>query len=128
MNKFIQQLKPFLKGFTTDKYLLILYSSMLLLAILLSLHVALLIHPNDLQLVSRYTAFGGTHFYRDQWFYQIIFPIFIMTVAFLHILVSKKVLDLVNRNLALFFAWLGIGIIFFAWITVNTILTVWSPL
>lgn len=119
---------PYIKNLSGDRLLFSLYILLFLLAIVFSIQIILAIKPNDLQLVSRYTAFGGTHFYRDPWFYQLVFPLFLFIVAIGHAVVSEKVKGAVDRQFSLFFAWLGVGMIVFAWITANTVLTAWSPL
>lgn len=128
MNKYIKTTRLFFKSLATDRTLLIVCTIMLVLSLIFAIQVSLAIRPNDLQLVSRYSAFGSTHLYRDQWFYQLLFPIFILTVAIVHIAISKKTLETINRHMALLFAWLGLGLVIFAWVTANTVLTVWSPL
>lgn len=128
MNKYIKQFRKFIKSLAADKTLLIIYVVLFALAIFFATLLIVGIRSNELQLVSRYTAFGTTHLYRDQWFYQLLFPIFILTVAVIHIAMSKKSYETINRHMALLFAWLGVGMVIFAWITANSVLTVWSPL
>lgn len=128
MHKHIIKVVPYIKTLSSDRFLLSLYVILLFLTFVFSLQLLFAIKPNDLQLVSRYTAFGGAHFYRDPWFYQLIFPLFLFVVAVGHIIISQKVKDSVDRQFSLFFAWLGLGILIFAWITANTVLTAWSPL
>lgn len=128
MKNFSKKILPYLKSLTVDRYLFVLYLVMTVLAIIFSVQVIASIHPNELQLVARYTAFGSTHLYRDQWFYQLVFALFIIMIAVVHILISKKTYEAVNRQLALLFAWFGVGLLVFAWITANSVLTVWSPL
>ena len=105
------------KELITNRYLTILSSVLVLLAIAFVLYIVLTVRPSELQQVTHYTAFGVTHLYRYQWFYLLSFAAFAVLVAFLHIAIAIKLYITKGHPLAIFFAWLGIGIIIFAWLT-----------
>ncbi len=91
------------------------------------LYVVLNVHPSELQLVSHYSAFGVTHFYRDQWYYLLVFAIFGLLLAVMHIVLIVKILAVKGHALAVLFAWMTIAMIAFAWMTTYALLNVWSP-
>lgn len=112
-NTFITSLKELI----TNRYLTVLSSILVLLAIAFVIYIIFAVRPSELQQVTHYTAFGVTHLYRDQWFYLLSFGAFAVLVAFLHVAIAIKLYITKGHPLAITFAWLGIGILIFAWIT-----------
>ncbi|HBO64378.1 TPA: hypothetical protein DD425_00255 [Candidatus Saccharibacteria bacterium] len=115
------------KELITNRYLTVLSSILVLLAVAFVVYIIIAVRPSELQLVTHYTAFGVTHLYRDQWFYLFTFGIFALMVAFFHIALAVKIYLTKGHPLAIMVAWLGIGIIVFAWITALSLINVWSP-
>ncbi len=99
----------------------------MLLALSFIIYVGLSVHPSDLQLVSHYSAFGITHFYRDQWYYLLTFGVFGLFVAVMHVALAVKLLIVKGPALAILFTWFSLAIIVFAWMTTYAVLNVWSP-
>jgi hypothetical protein len=121
-------IKDSLKQLVSDRYLLVLSSLLLLLALSFITYIILSVHPSELQLVSHYSAFGITHLYRDQWYYLLSFAVFGLLVAVLHIAIAIKLLIIKGPSLAVMFTWFGIAIILFGWIMSAAVINVWSPL
>ncbi len=111
-----------LKDLIADRYLLVLLSALVLLAITFAIIIGLSIHPSERQLISHYSAFGITHFYFDQWFYLFSFVFFGIAVAVMHVIIAIKLLIIKGHSIAVMYAWFGIGIILFGWITASTLL------
>jgi hypothetical protein len=104
-------IKQSLKQLVADRYLLVLLSAMLLLALVLAIIIGLLVQPSSgVQLVSHFSAFGGRHYYTDQWFYLYVFVVFELVVAVLHFIITIKLLIVKGHSIAVMFAWLGIGV------------------
>jgi hypothetical protein len=82
------------------------------------------IHPSELKLVTHYSAFGTTNFYRDTWFYLLTFVIFGLTVLIAHTLITLRLLVLKGNELALSFVWVSIIMICIAAAFVNQVLRV----
>jgi len=120
-------IKESLKQFVADRYLLVLVSVLVLLALSFAITIGLSVHPSELQLVSHYSAFGVTHFYFDQWFYLLVFVVFGVIVAVLHSIIAIKLLTVKSSSFAAMFAWFGIGIILLGWVTALAVLNVWTP-
>lgn len=117
-----------LKDLVADRYLLALISAMLLLSIIAAIAIGFSIHPSELQLVSHYSAFGVTHFYRDQWFYLFVFVAFVLVVAIIHAIIAIKLLITKGHPIAIMFTWFSIGIMFLGWAMALALLNVWMPL
>lgn len=111
-----------LKQLVADRYLLVLLSSLILLAIIFAINIGLSIHPSERQLISNYSGFGVTHFYLGQWFYLFVFLFFGISVAILHSIIAIKLLVVKGRSLATMFAWLGIGVVLLGWVVALKIL------
>ena len=124
MKKIIEESFSQLLG---NRRLFVLCIVLALLAISFAFYVGFNVHPSELQLVSHYSAFGVTHFYRDQWYYLLDFGVFGILVALMHIILAVKILVVKGPTLAVLFAWMSIAIIIFAWMTTYALLNVWSP-
>ena len=117
-----------IKELITNRYLTVLSSVTLILAITFVIYIGVVVRPSELQLVTHYTAYGVTHLYRDQWFYLLSFGAFAVITALINIALSLKVYLTKGHPLAIMFAWFGVGIMVFAWLTSFSIINVWSPL
>lgn len=116
--------KDSLKKLYADRYLLALVICMILLAISCVIIIGLNVHPRDLQLPSRYSAYGITHFYTSQWFYLLVFVIFGLISAAFHSAIAVKLLITKGHSLAIVYAWSGLGIIILGLITALSVLNV----
>lgn len=125
MKKSIQQSLQLL---ITDRYLVILCGSLILLAIAFAVYVGLSVHPSEIQLVSHYSAFGVTHLYRDQWYYLLTFGAFGILAAVIHTILAIKLFTIKGHSVAIMFVWLGIAITLLAWITTTAVINVWTPI
>lgn len=85
---------------------------------------AIYIRPSDLQVPVRYSGYGITHFYRDKWYYEIVFIVFAVLVAFFHTIISAKLLEVKGRQFALGFLWLTVVILAIAAVFILAILRV----
>lgn len=117
-------IKDSFKKLFDDKYLLSLVALMAILALFCSVVIGLSVNPRDLLLPSHYSAYGFTHFYFDQWFYLLVFVVFGIIVAALHSLLSVKLLIVKGHSHAVFFAWVGIGVIILGLITAFAVINV----
>lgn len=93
---------------TSDRPLSLVMFGVVLGSIAYILYVALSLGASDLQLAVRYTAFGDTHFYRDQWWYLIGFVVFGLIFLIAHIGMTAKLVAIEMKQLAYAFAWLSV--------------------
>ncbi|MEI7918562.1 MAG: hypothetical protein WCH58_04220 [Candidatus Saccharibacteria bacterium] len=117
-----------LKELVADRYLLVLLSVLILLALSFAVTIGLSIHPSYTQQISHYSAFGITNYYIDQWYYIFVFVAFGIVAAILHVIISIKLLVVKGHPLAVMFAWIGIGVIIIGWITALTLLNLRTTL
>jgi hypothetical protein len=82
------------------------------------------IRVSELQVPVRYSSFGITNFYREQWFYQLAFMAFGLIVFGLHALVGLKLYEKKSRYFAIGFQWLTVAILVMTVITVAAIFQV----
>lgn len=87
-----------------DRPLMVLVVIGALLAVVLIGISALQIRPSDVQVPVRYSAYGTTNLYRDQWFYLISFVGAGMLLLVAHPLIVLKLLQEKSREFALGFA------------------------
>jgi hypothetical protein len=120
-------IKESIKTYASNRYLLLLSVSLVLLAIGFLVYLGFNVRPSELQLVSHYSAFGTTHLYRDQWYYLLNFGVFAIFMAVMHIILTVKLYILKGSPLAIAFAWLGIVIMLLAWFATYAVINVWSP-
>jgi hypothetical protein len=111
-----------LKQLVSDKPLFVLVIVMLLQIILFAIIVGLSIHYNGRQLISHYSAFGGTQFYLDQWFYLFVFVAFGLIVAVINASISIKLLTTKGHALSVAYTWFSIGIVLIGWVMASRIL------
>lgn len=84
---------------------------MALFAIGAVIYVSVTIEASELRIITHYTAYGITHFYRDQWTYLISFIAFIILAVIFGIGVCIKLLAHDREPLALLYGWVNIAII-----------------
>lgn len=113
-----------LKRLLADRPMTGLVVALLLVGISYAIYVALALQPSDLQVATRYTAFGGTHFYRNKWYYLVSFVIFGIVVTGVHIALAMKLYSRGQRQFAVLMIAMSLLILVIAWITAHSILQV----
>jgi hypothetical protein len=98
-----------------DRLVTALLAGFILVCLAYCIYVGVSLRPSDLQVAVHYTAFGGTSFYREKWYYLITFIVFGALVAFMHSILTVKLYIQGRREIALFFLWLSLLIIIIAW-------------
>lgn len=116
-----ESLKQSVKQVLADRPFMVLVVGLLLAGIVYMLVVGFSIHPRDVQIYTRYTAFGEAHFYKSPWHYTLLFVGFGALVSAAHALLMVKLYNLGRRQSALLVGWLGIAILFIAAILVLSI-------
>lgn len=101
-------IKSTLSQILADRTMLLLCAGVLLGGIIYIIYVAFNLSPSDLQLATRYTSFGETHFYREKWWYLLSFVGFGLLFIVAHIGMLAKLYVIGLRPLAYAFAWLSL--------------------
>lgn len=109
-----------------DRVALILLGVFMLLVVAFCISIAVSLHPSELQVVTHYTAFGITNFYRDKWFYFLTFIVFGVMVGIVHAGLVAKLYKIKDRSFAIGFTWLSIVMVLIAWVLTHSVLQVAS--
>ncbi len=110
------------KQIITDRSLLALIIAMLFIGLTYLIAIGFSIHPRDVQIYTRYTAFGEAHFYKSPWQYTLLFVSLGILIPVGHIALMTKLYDLRRRQAAVLIGWLGIVILAIAAVYVLSIL------
>lgn len=105
-----------------DRTFILLWAALIILAVIVIVGGAFTIRPSELQVPTRYSAFGITNFYRDKWYYALGFLAFAVVVAVMHVLISLKLYSVKGRRLAVAFLWLSLLVMAMAAATIFAIL------
>ncbi len=109
-----------------DRAVATLLAVFLLLVAAFCISVSVSLHPSELQVVTHYTAFGITNFYRDKWYYFLAFIVFGVVIGVVHACVVAKLYKEKDRSFAIGFAWLSIVTVLIAWVLTHSVLQVAS--
>mgnify|MGYP003375219699 CR=1 FL=1 len=101
-------LNSIIKNVLTDRPLSLLMGGLVLAGIIYMCVVGFNIHPSDVTVYSRYTAFGEAHFYKAHWQYLLSFVLFGLVATVGHVSLMIKLHSLERRQTALIIGWLGI--------------------
>lgn len=104
-------LQETLKQLLASRYLSVLLVVLALLTVVSITFVVMTLEPSELRVVTHYSAYGLTHFYRNQWFYLIGHAVFALLAAVLSVVLSLKLLRAKGSGLAITYAWFGIATI-----------------
>lgn len=99
-----------------NRPLVLLIILMTIVGLIYSIAVAINIHPSDVTVYTRYTAFGEAHFYKNHWQYLITFVLFGPLVVIGHIALMVKLFAIERRQTALLVGWVGIAILVVAFV------------
>ena len=113
-----------IKNFFRDRTMVVLVAALFFTVIIYSIYLALTLEPSDLQVATRYTAFGETHFYRNKWYYLLSFAFFGALLAGIHTALAMKLYDRSQRSLSA--AFLGLTLIVFGigWIVTHSVIKI----
>ena len=99
------------KEILSDRPFLLALVALVVSSLIFCMYVALNLHPSELQVVTHYSAFGTTNFYRDKWYYLAGFVVFGLLNTVIYGLLACKIFVRKGRTLAVPFAWLGVVIV-----------------
>ncbi len=105
-----------------DRFLVLSWLVLALLTIVISLLFALRIHPSELTIPVRYTAFGFTFVYNDAWYYLLIFVLFGFIVLALHTAIAMKLFSQKGAQFARLFMLLTIVLVIISYFLISSVL------
>jgi hypothetical protein len=115
-------IKQSIRRVLSDRSFMTLAIALLLLGVLVAISVAISIHPSDVTVYSRYTAFGEAHFYKSHWQYLLGFVAFSLLVAIAHAALMVKLYVIERRQTALLIGWLGIVILLLTFVYASAVI------
>lgn len=98
----------------TDRPYLFLMGILAASGVIYMLVTGLNIRQSDVTVYTRYTAFGEVHFYKDHWQYLLLFMVFGLVVAALHLAFMVKLHNLDRRQTGILVGWIGILLLLLA--------------
>jgi hypothetical protein len=113
-----------LKLILSDRLITVMLVLFILSCIAYCIYVGVSLRPSDLQVAVHYTAFGGTSFYREKWYYLISFIVFGLILAVVHSILVVKLYVQERRQMAVLFAWFSFLLLLITWIITRSVLKV----
>ena len=113
-----------LKQILADRPMMLLSLGLLIGGLAYIAYVAFNLNASDLQLATRYTSFGETHFYREKWWYLLSFIGFGVLFMTAHIGMLAKLHAIGLRQLALAFAWLSVIVLVLMFVYTYAVLSI----
>lgn len=101
---------PLLKTVASDRSVLATWIVFVILSVVLIITAAVHVVPSELQVTVHYTAFGVTNFYRDSWYYLVVFVLQAILLLVAHTLITIKLFNLKGRGFAVLFLGLSIAV------------------
>lgn len=92
-----------LKDLASDKPLFRLCISIMVISVIAVVLLAVRLSATELQIATRFSAFGETQYYRNQWYYLLTFIVFILSIAGAHIALIAKMIQRDMRQYAVLF-------------------------
>lgn len=113
-----------IKSFFRDRSMTGLVAVLLVGLVSYVIYVALALEPSDLQVATRYTAFGDTHFYRNKWYYLLSFMAFGAIMIGLHVSLAIKLYGREQIQLAKAILGMTVFLLIICWIITRSVLQI----
>ena len=97
--------KSDIKTAITDRWWSSLVVANVIVCIIAVIIIAVSIEPRETQVITRYSSFGITGFYRSYWYYLYSYVALVLIMAVGHSAVSLKLMHMNRRDLALALLW-----------------------
>jgi len=108
----------------SDRLMALAIIGLIIVCIAYCIYVGVSLRPSDLQVAVHYTAFGGTSFYRDKWYYFFSFIGFGVLIALMHPILAVKLYAQGRRQMALLFIALSLLLLAIAWLMTQSVLRI----
>lgn len=99
-----------LRSILTDRWLSGLLIANILVMIGVIIAVAVMIEPRETQVITQYSAFGVTGFYRGYWYTLWAYALLELIIVVGNAVFSVRLAQIERRELALALLWLTIGL------------------
>lgn len=111
-----------LKTALRDRMFMTLAIVLLVLTVMVCIYIGVVVHPSSVQLAVRYTAFGATTYYREQWYYLILFIVFLIGGFILNTAIGARLQNAGRGPLARGWMMLVIGLVIMTFIIAHSVL------
>lgn len=95
-----------------------------IVAVVVILVIAFSIQPKETQVITQFSSFGITGFYRNYWYYLWGYALLELIILVVHIAMSLKLMQLKRRDLALALLWATVGLSLIVLIFANSIIKI----
>lgn len=95
-----------------------------MVSVLFTLFVLFSVEQRDIQIVTQYSSFGESHFYKERWFYLYNFALFSLIAGFAHCAIMTQLYQYERRTLGIMFGWVTLLLFLIAFIYVQRVLQV----
>lgn len=119
-----QRLLPLAKQVFADRWMVGLLLANLVATLVVLLLIGVSIEPKETQVVTQYSSFGITGFYRNYWYTLWSYGALVIVILLGHAAMSAKLLSLERRGLALALLWLTLGIIAIVYLFARSIISI----
>jgi len=106
-----ESIKQSVRQAVTDRPFMVLVVGLLFAGLVYALVIGFSIQSRDVQIYTRYTAYGEAHFYKSPWHYTLSFVAFGVFVSAVHAALMVKLRALGRRQSAFLIGWLGIAVL-----------------
>ena len=106
--------KSDIKTAITDRWWSGLVVANVIVCIIAVIIIAVSIEPRETQVITRYSSFGITGFYRSYWYYLYSYVALVLIMAVGHSAISLKLMHMNRRDLALALLWSSLAFIVIA--------------
>ncbi len=103
----------FISGFKAviaQRPLALVLLGLIVLSVGVTVYVSVTIQPNELQVITQYTAYGVQHFYRGHWLYLLSFACMAVMIGIFGVMVAVKLLMQERASLAMVIGWTFIAL------------------
>lgn len=114
--------KQVLRAFLADRPYVLLAAAVIVTGLLFAIWCGLAVHPADIQVVTRYTAFGSIHFYKGPWWLIYNFALFALIAGIGHAAIMARLHTLGHRDLGIMFGWMTFVVLLIATFYMSEIL------
>lgn len=99
-----------LKTIMADRSFFALVVAVAALAVLCSVYVVLSIESRDIRIVTQYSGFGESHFYRTPWYSLYAFAVLFLVMGATNVAAMAKLYGYERRSFAVYIGWMTLGL------------------
>ncbi len=114
----------FLRSILADRWLSGLLIANILVMIGIIIAIAVMIEPRETQVITQYSAFGVTGFYRGYWYTLWAYAALELIIVIGNAILSIRLVQIERREFAVMLMWLTIGLSIVAFLFARSIIKI----